>query len=218
MKQLHMLGRLIGAAALLFSVSHAALATEVDNSGTLTFSDLAITYNNGISYVAGDADVYNLGNSLSGSLSLSFTGSSYSKTGTALAVIITTDANTALLSSSSQMSALIAALYSATDSTAVNTVLNTYVTGLVGGVYGYNYLPSGGSATTALGETLTAGTTYYAVVVGGTLANSSYTAFTDSSVSYTLGVAAVPEPQAWASMLLGLGLVGGLALRRRHAA
>jgi hypothetical protein len=218
MKQYQRLGRLLCAVALLFGASHAAMATttQTTDTGSLTFSDLTYTYSNGSSYVAADLDEYSFVATESGSWILSLTTGTYDTTGTALAVLVTTDANASLLTSSTEMAALIAALTSSTDTTAISSVISTYVSGLVGGVYGSSYAVSGGTSSTSFASSLTSGTTYYVIVVGGTYATSSaYTTLDTSSVAYSVSVATVPEPQSWATMLLGLGLVGGLALRRK---
>jgi hypothetical protein len=218
MKQFKTLSRMLCVAALALGLSQAALATSVTESGTLSFSSYTVSYTNGTSYLVADSDVYNLGNALSGSTTLTFTDSAYNTSLTALAVIITTDANAALLASgSSSMASLIAALASSTTSSQVTSALSTYVTGMVSYVYGYNYLQSGTTSTLTIAANLTAGVTYYMIVVGGTQASSSYVPYADSSVTYTATVLSVPEPQSWATMLLGLGLVGGVALRRRAA-
>jgi hypothetical protein len=72
----------------------------------------------------------------------------------------------------------------------------------------------GGSQQIIFGES----TLHFAEAGGVTLSESFYRTFLgNGSVSITTLTAAVPEPQSWALMLVGFGLIGGMVRRRGEA-
>jgi hypothetical protein len=202
------MGYLLGISAMLGSAGNAALAA--DYSGTLDFSKYSDTVPMKIGAATLPVDVgadihrYDLGTALSGSaVDIGFTPlNNYDPNGTLLALLIATDPNESVFTNPSSL----AGLLTATDA---NAFLTTKVTGWQSYIYGdYSYLTSHEIGA----MTFTAGKHYYAFVAGGTIKGGSV--LTDPSIGYSLSVNAVPEPESYAMMLAGLGLLG-LMVRRR---
>jgi len=215
MKKSRTIGRLLGTIFLMLGAGNAAWA--VDYSGTLAFNSYTatnVTFQGPFGPATGDVgidlDRYNLGNALSGSaVGITFTTKSFNPLGTVLAVLFATDPNDTIFNDPTSLAGFI------NPGINVNDFLTSHVTNYQFAAYGF---PSNGTTSVSAlftpPITFTAGTTYYAFVAGGSAINSVTKALTDSSVGYTLSVNAVPEPEAWATMIVGLGLVA-LRLRRR---
>lgn len=213
MKKSRAIGSLLGTIFLLLGAGNGAWA--VDYNGTLGFTALTApvtipTPFGNINGTAGfDLDRYDLGSGLNGPAAISFTThNTFDTAGTLLGVLFATDPNDALFSNPTSLVGLV------TPGIDVTAFLNANVTGWTYAAYGNAIVPNGTADISALftpTPSFTAGTHYYAFVAGGSAINGGV--LTDSAVSYTLSVA-VPEPEAWAMMAVGLGLVG-LRLRRR---
>jgi hypothetical protein len=213
MKKNRRIGTLLGTIFLLLGAGNSAWA--VDYSATLDFTAFTTpvvipTPFGNVNGTAGfDLDRYDLGNGLSGPGAITFTThNSFDPTGTLLGVLFATDPNDALFSNPTSLVGLV------TPGIDVTSFLNSTVTGWTYAAYG---LPPGTTDLATLPSPLpsfTAGTHYYAFVAGGSAVNPSTSMLADNSVAYTLSVTAVPEPEAWAMMAVGLGLVA-LRLRRR---
>jgi hypothetical protein len=212
------IGGLLGTLLLLLGTGNAAWA--VDYNGTLDFSALSIPvtiptpYGN-VNGTAGlDLDRYDLGSGLSGPVAITFTTHNSFATptgGTTLGVLFATNPNDAIFNNPTSLAGLL------TPGVDIKTFLNDHVSGWQFLALGTAIIPGGTTNISAIFNppiSFTAGTTYYAFVAGGSAINSTSHALTDPSVGYTLSVNAVPEPEAWAMMAVGLGLVA-LRLRRR---
>lgn len=211
MKTSRTIGKLLGTIFLLLGAGSSAWAADynatLDLGAIRTMVSLPIF---GPTPVGMDLDRYNLGNALSGSaIDITFATSNFNSTYTLLAVLFATDPNNDLFSNPATLAGFIQ------PNINVNDFLSAHVTGYQYAAYGF--APNGTTNVSALFTppmTFTAGTTYYAFVAGGSLIDAGTGSPVDSSVAYTLSVNAVPEPEAWAMMVVGIGLVA-LRLRRR---
>jgi len=217
MKKSRTIGRLLGTIFLMLGTGNAAWA--VDYTGTLNFGTytVPVSIQTPLGTLNGNAgldiDRYDLGNALSGSaIDITFATNSFNSQYTLLAVLFATDPNVAILTDPTSLAGFIS------PGINVNDFLSTHVAGYRYSAYGFP--PNATTNVSALFAppnppmTFTAGTTYYAFVAGGSLINAGTGRLVDSSAAYTLSVNAVPEPEAWAMMAVGLGLVA-LRLRRR---
>ena len=208
------MGRLLGTTFLLLGAGNSAWA--VDYSATLNFTALTApvtipTPFGNINGTAGfDLNRYDLGSGLSGPGTITFTThNSFNTQGTLLGVLFATDPNDALFSNPASLVGLV------TPGIDVTAFLTANVTGWTLAAVGTAIVPNGTANISALftpQPSFVAGTHYYAFVAGGSAINGG--TLTDGSVGYTLSVNAVPEPEAWAMMAVGLGLVA-MRLRRR---
>jgi hypothetical protein len=213
MKKNRTMGRLLGTIFLMLGAGNSAWA--VNYVGALDFGALPPTpvlnlFNLGI-----DLDRYDLGSALSGPVAVTFTTTSFTPStntvpATTLGVLFATDPNDAIFSNPTSLAGLV------TTTTDVSVFLNAHVIGWQYFAWSSAITPGG---TTNISNiftppmSFTAGTTYYAFVAGGSTYNLAGQ-LTNPSVGYTLSVNAVPEPEAWAMMAVGLALVA-LRLRRR---
>ena len=188
-----------GLVVVLAGAGQAALAT--DYSGTLDFSKNLT--NIGIE-VGIDLQRFDLGSALNGSgYNVTFNAGSFNSYWTMPVVVLTTDPNEALLNDPTALAGVIA-------SSSATTFLDNNVAGWQYYAYGNVITPGGTTDLNPLfgGVNFTPGIHYYAFVGGGS-------ASTNSTLGYTLSVTAVPEPESWAMMLAGLGLVGAIARRNK---
>lgn len=214
-------GYLMGSAMLLLGASNAAWA--VNYSGMLAYDSkppVAVTFQTPFGPVSGnvglDLDRFNLGNALgdAGSNVTFTTHNSYNPNTSVIAVLFATDPNDAVFNDPASLASLVS------PTTDLTSFLNANVTGWQYAVLG-NTIVSNGTTNLSTVFTppisFTAGTTYYAFVAGG--AAYSNGALAETGMSYTLSVgapSAVPEPQTWATLGAGIGMIA-MMLRRRSA-
>lgn len=192
--------------SLFVLLSAVGPAAATDYSGTMNFGTHTTTaFIDGNSLtVGGEIARFDLGDALSGSeYGITLSAGKFNPNFTLPVVIFATDPNDAFL---------------AADVDALSGVLTTpnFETFLNDNVKDWKYYAWGNviksDGTTDLSSlfgsvNFTSGTHYYAFVGGGSV-------LTTSTLGYTLSVTAVPEPESWAMMMAGLGLVGLLARRR----
>ena len=194
-----------GLVVVLAGAGQAALAT--DYSGTLDFSSYSASVTVpvfGTIPVGIDLQRFDLGSALNGSgYNVTFNAGNFDNFWTMPVVVLTTDPNNALLNDPTALAGVI-------TSSSATTFLNNNVTGWQYYAYGNVITPGGTTDLKTLfgGVNFKPGTHYYAFVGGGSR-------YTDSTLDYTLSVTAVPEPESWAMMLAGLGLVGAIARRNK---
>lgn len=223
MKHYRTAGFLLGAVFLSLGMGKAAWA--VDYSGTLDFASGSTTVPmtvDGVQVpvpVGFDLDHYDLGSALAGPIDISFTThNAFDATGTLLGLIFATDPNDAFVSDPASFVSLF------DPAASPQSILDSQVTGWTFAAYNTGIVSNGTSNISGLfdpPQQFALGTHYYAFVVGGTTRSGEL--LTDPSVGYTLSVgapsvSAVPEPEAYAMMLFGLGLIGAMRRRRKGAA
>jgi hypothetical protein len=219
MKYYRRAGFLLGTTIfLLLGMGKAAWA--VDYSGTLDFTNYSTT----VQVTAGaitvpvdvglDLDRYDLGSSLSGPVDISFTTHNpFNTSFTALALLFATNPNDAIVSDPTRLASLV------DPSVSLSSLLDTHVPGWTFGVYKTAIVSNGTSNISGLfnpPNQFSLGTHYYAFIAGAT--TRSGTLLTDPSVAYTLSVGAVPEPEEYAMIIAGLGLIGAMRRRRKGIA
>lgn len=216
MKHCRMTSLLLGAFLLLLGAGKAA---AINYSGTLDFSNYPTTMDLDVLGTPVTVDIgadiarYDLGNALSGTPGVSFTThNNFNPDRTLLALLFTSDPNQALFSNPASLTGAL------NPTTNINTFLDDHVIGWQYFAYGNLITPNGTSNISGLFNpmTFTAGTNYYAFVVGGSTIIAGQ--LVDPSVGYTLSVGAVPEPGEYAMLIAGLGLIGAMQRRRKVTA
>jgi hypothetical protein len=218
MKHYRTAGFLLGTIFLLLGMGKAAWA--VDYSGTLDFANYSttvpVTLGGGqVSVPVGfDLVRYDLGSSLSGPVDISFTThNTFNPSRTALGLLFATNPNDAIVDDPIGL----AALYD--PNVSAEALFDAHVTGWTFAAYKKDIVSNGTSNISgqfAQPPQFALGTHYYAFVAGATTRNG--TLLTDPSVAYTLSVGAVPEPEEYAMMMAGLGLIGAMRRRRKETA
>jgi len=213
-----MLG-LVGVSALL--AAQVNFAQGATYSGTLDFAGATpapVTLNTGAGVATISAGMaiqrFDLGSLLDGSnTQITFTQGNVNTDTTLLGVLFASAPNDALLNNPASIGGLLNPVSNA------DTWLNANVSSWNYLAWG-NVLTNGGNtninALYSAPLNFTVGTNYYAFVLGG----SAYTAagIGDDNAAFSLNVTAVPEPEIWVSMVVGLGLLGLFGRRRQAAA
>lgn len=214
MKKTQVARNVLGALCLLACATNAAWATTnynetLDFTGTPLNVTIPTPFGNIPGVVGIDINRIDLGSALSGPVDITFS-TSYNASGSMLGVLFATDANDTLYSNPSSFAALI------NPTANIQAVLAANVVGLNSYAFGTNYIKpdhSTANLTSLLNLNFTAGTHYYAFIAGGSAYSTSGQLY-DSSVDYTFSIAAVPEPETYAMLLAGLGMVGVVARKR----
>jgi hypothetical protein len=130
-----------------------------------------------------------------------------------LGVLFATDPNDAIVSAPDSFVSLI------DPNVDPRPLFDAHVTGWIFAAFNTTIASNGTSNISSLfvpPPQFALGTHYYAFVGGATTRNG--TLLTDPSIAYTLSVGAVPEPEEYAMMMAGLGLIGAMRRRRKQAA
>lgn len=211
-----------GAVLCIASTLAAGPAVATTYTGTLDFTALStpVTINTMYGPINGTAGIdierYFLGDTLSGPADIRLTTpGAYNAEATLLALVLTTNPNDALLANPAALAQGMAATLGSGGNFA--DVLNAHVPGWWYAVCCEAIVNPGTTDLATLFASnppvFNAGTPYYAFIAGGSMIPVGSSGPVDATVAYRLEVNVVPEPEVWALLAMGLGLVG-LAVRR----